>query len=345
METQQQSNETTIVPIVGRVVSEETLGLDLPENEDINAEGHPNFIESNTEAISIDELVSRCIVPTFSDNTLTIAHQNAIAAVYKAAEEVFGELTPPECRVSHAINGRVASALHKPAKDLTDDEKTVFYQRIAFIAHVKSLTRIVAGQTVELTIGMCRAYNEDKLYSRPSPEKFRLFVGWKVRVCSNLCLTCSGNSGLVECMTEADIYQKAYQLFSKFDPQKEETLELLENLNNTRISESQFCYIIGRMRLYQALPNEVQKTLPVLEIGDQAVNSAVRGFVTNPNFGLKEGETSITTWEMLQLFNEAIKQTYIDRWLDRNQNCTDFLLGIQKALQGEDTEGYSWFLQ
>ena len=340
-----ENNELAVVPVEGKIVSDTVLNFeDAPEAEAHENE-HPNFIESNTEAISIDELVSRCIVPTFSDNTLTIAHQNAIAAVYKAAEEVFGELTPPECRVSHAINGRVASALHKPAKDLTDDEKTVFYQRIAFIAHVKSLTRIVAGQTVELTIGMCRAYNEDKLYSRPSPEKFRLFVGWKVRVCSNLCLTCSGNSGLVECMTEADIYQKAYQLFSKFDPQKEETLELLENLNNTRISESQFCYIIGRMRLYQALPNEVQKTLPVLEIGDQAVNAAVRGFVTNPNFGLKEGETSITTWEMLQLFNEAIKQTYIDRWLDRNQNCTDFLLGIQKALQGEDTEGYSWFLQ
>lgn len=340
-----ENNELAVVPVEGKIVSDTVLNFeDAPEAEAQETE-HPNFIESNTEAISIDELVSRCIVPTFSDNTLTIAHQNAIAAVYKAAEEVFGELTPPECRVSHAINGRVASALHKPAKDLTDDEKTVFYQRIAFIAHVKSLTRIVAGQTVELTIGMCRAYNEDKLYSRPSPEKFRLFVGWKVRVCSNLCLTCSGNSGLVECMTEADIYQKAYQLFSKFDPQKEETLELLENLNNTRISESQFCYIIGRMRLYQALPNEVQKTLPVLEIGDQAVNSAVRGFVSNPNFGLKEGETSITTWEMLQLFNEAIKQTYIDRWLDRNENCTNFLLGIQKALQGEDTEGYSWFLQ
>ena len=340
-----ENNELAVVPVEGKIVSDTVLNFeDAPEAEAENSE-HPNFIESNTEAISIDELVSRCIVPTFSDNTLTIAHQNAIAAVYKAAEEVFGELTPPECRVSHAINGRVASALHKPAKDLTDDEKTVFYQRIAFIAHVKSLTRIVAGQTVELTIGMCRAYNEDKLYSRPSPEKFRLFVGWKVRVCSNLCLTCSGNSGLVECMTEADIYQKAYQLVSKFDPQKEETLELLENLNNTRISESQFCYIIGRMRLYQALPNEVQKTLPVLEIGDQAVNAAVRGFVTNPNFGLKEGETSITTWEMLQLFNEAIKQTYIDRWLDRNENCTNFLLGIQKALQGEDTEGYSWFLQ
>ena len=118
--------------------------------EEISGEEHPNFIESNTQAISIEELATRCIVPTFSDNSLTIAHQNAIAAVYKAAEDVFGELTPPECRVSHAINGRVASAIHKPTKDLTDEEKTIFYQRLAFVAHVKSLTRIVAGQKIEL---------------------------------------------------------------------------------------------------------------------------------------------------------------------------------------------------
>lgn len=318
-------------------------GAAEPE-EEISGE-HPNFIESNTQAITIEELATRCIVPTFSDNSLTIAHQNAIAAVYKAAEDVFGELTPPECRVSHAINGRVASAIHKPAKDLTDEEKTIFYQRLAFVAHVKSLTRIVAGQPVELTIGMCRAYNEDKLYSRKSPEKMKIFVGWKVRVCSNLCLTCNGNSGTVECLTEADVYQKAYQLFRRFDPEKEDTLQLIGALHNTRVSESQFCYLIGRLRLYQALPTEVLKTLPMIDIGDQAVNAAVRGFVSNPNFGLKEGEGSITTFEMLQLFNEALKQSYIDKFVDRNQNATDFAFGIQRALLGNDTEGYSWFLQ
>ena len=316
-----------------------------PEPEEEISQEHPNFIESNTQAISLEELATRCIVPTFSDNSLTIAHQNAIAAVYKAAEDVFGELTPPECRVSHAINGRVASAIHKPTKELTDEEKTIFYQRLAFVAHVKSLTRIVAGQKIELCIGMCRAYNEDKLYSRKSPEKMKIFVGWKVRVCSNLCLTCNGNSGTVEVLTEADVYQKSYQLFRRFEPEKEDTLRLIGNLQNTKISVSQFCYIIGRLRLYQALSTEQQKTLPTITIGDQAVNSAVRGFVSNPNFGLKEGVGSITTFEMLQLFNEAIKQTYIDKWVDRNQNCTDFAIGIQDALNGNTESPYTWFLQ
>ena len=78
-------------------------------------------------------------------------------------------------------------------------------------------------------------------------------------------------------------------------------------------------------------------------MGDQAVNAMVKGYVSNPNFGKKENE-NITCWNLLQLANEAAKSAYIDRWLERNQNCTDFALGIQRAIEGNDTEGYSWFL-
>lgn len=304
---------------------------------------HPNFIESNTSAITLEELTDKNIIPTFCDNTLTISHQNFIGAVSKVAEQVFGELTPVECRVSHPIIGRVPSAQNKKASELREDEKTVFYQRLAWVAHARNLTNTINGQTVNLCVGGVRAYNEDKLYRPQTPMKFKIFAGWKVRVCSNLCLTCDGFSGTIECMTEADIMQKAYELFGGFSPRKEETLELLENLRNTEISEELFCKIIGRLRLYQFLPVNEQKALPSLNIGDQAVNVMVRGYVSNPNFGKKEGK-EITCWNLLQLANEAAKSAYIDRWLERNLNCTDFASGIQRAIEGKDTEGYSWFL-
>lgn len=304
---------------------------------------HPNFIESNTSAITLEELTNKNIIPTFCDNTLTISHQNFIGAVSKVAEQIFGELTPVECRVSHPIIGRVPSAQNKKASELREDEKTVFYQRLAWVAHARNLTNTINGQTVNLCIGCVRAYNEDKLYRPQTPMKFKIFVGWKVRVCSNLCLTCDGFSGTIECMTEADIMQKALELFSGFNPRKEETLGLLENLQSTEISEELFCKIIGRLRLYQFLPVNEQKALPSLNIGDQAVNTMVKGYVSNPNFGKKEGEI-ITCWNLLQLANEAVKSSYIDTWLDRNRNCTDFALGIQQAIEGNDTEGYSWFL-
>ena len=341
---------TVVSPIVGEITSDKTLGIndkDIIEAEVIEEEewgdNHPNFIESNTQAITLEELTTKNIIPTFCDNTLTISHQNFIGSVIGVAKKVFGELTTPELRVSHTIIGRIPSAQNKKASELRDDEKTTFYQRMAFCAHVKDLTRTINGETVHLCIGGVRAYNEDKLYNRQSTMKFKIFVGWQVRVCSNLMLTCDGNSGTIECMTEADIMQKSLELFNGFNPHKEDTLRLLENLSSTTISEEQFCQIIGRMRLYQFLPLAEQKQLPPLTIGDQAVNAMVKNYISNPNFGKKEGE-DFTAWNLMQLANEAVKQSYIDKWLDRNQNCTDFSIGIQKALNGEDTEGYSWFL-
>lgn len=341
----EQNNLLAPVDMTGRVYSAIDFGMGAePEDDEQTSSQHPNFIESNTAEISLQDLVTKCIVPTFSDNSLTISHQNFIACVAKAAADVYGEITPIEIRVSHPINGRVPEALYKKDSELSEADKTLFYQRMAFVSHIASLTRTINGQEVHLCVGGVRAYNEDKLYNRKSPEKFKIFVGWQVRVCSNLMLTCSGNSGTIECMTEADVYQKAYQLFSAFDPEKDNELRILEDLNNTVLTEEQFCKIIGRMRLYQFLPTNEQNELPELTIGDQAVNAAVKNYVSNPNFGRKPGQ-DITCWNLLQLLNEAVKQAYIDRWLDRNQNCTDFAIGIQKALSGDPSGlAYRWFL-
>lgn len=311
-------------------------------DEAITEQPHPNFIESNTSGITLPELSSKCIVPTFSDNSLTISHQGFAETVLNAAEEVFGQLTPIECRVSHPINGRIPTALHKKTHELTEREKTIYYQRFAFVSHIENLTRQVNGQETHLCVGGVRAYNEDKLYNRPSPMKFKIFVGWQVRVCSNLMLQCSGYSGTIDCMTEADIYQKAIELYSSFEPN--DNLVALENLKDTSITEEQFCHIIGRMRLYQFLPLAQKKELPLLNFGDQIANGTVREYVSNPNFGIRNGEESISTWNLLQLMTEAVKASYIDTWLERNQNATDFAIGIQKALQNQDTEGYNWFL-
>lgn len=304
---------------------------------------HPNFIESNTQAITLEEIADKSIVPTFSDNTLTISHQDFCMSVYNAAEEVFGKLTPIECRVSHQINGRIPTALYKKTNELADNEKTIYYQRLAWIAKVGNLVRNIDGQEIHLTIGGVRAYSDDKLYNRPSALKFKIFAGWQVRVCSNLMLQTNGYSGTIECMTQADIRQKALELFSSFDPEKDNNLNALAELQDTRMTEEQFCHIIGRMRLLQALPVAQQKAIPQFILGDQAINEAVRQYVTNPNFGRKNGDDGISTWDFMQLLTEAAKGSYIDRWLDRNANSIEFSQGIRKALRYEETD-YDWFL-
>lgn len=333
------NNEMILAPIGGQVMSQISLGTAEEQAE------HPNFIESNTQGITFEELTEKNVIPTFADGTLTLSHGSIINATKRAAEEVFGDLTPVEIRVSHRIQGRTPEAMNKPASELQDEDITTFWQRMAFICHVKAFTRVINGVEVHLCIGGTRSYSEDKLFGRPTPSKMKLYTGFFCRVCTNGMLTCDGTSGTIECLTEADIYEKATALFSSFNPEKENALAMLENLGTTRISESEFCKIIGRLRLYQALPASEQNVLPKIILGDQAVNKIVQGYVSNPNFGLKEGEDSISLWQFLQLANEAVKQgAYINDWIDRNQNCTDFTIGLQRALLGTDQEGYDWFL-
>lgn len=313
-------------------------------DEVITEQPHPNFIESNTQAITLSELAEKSIVPTFSDNSLTISHQDFCMATYKAAEVIFGQLSPIECRVSHPINGRIPTSLNKKITELKDDEKTIYYQRLAWIAKVSSCIRNIDGQEIHLTIGGVRAYSEDKLYNRPSAMKFKIFVGWQVRVCSNLMLQTDGFSGTIDCMTSADIHQKALELFSRFNPEKDNNLNALAQLQDARLTEDQFCHIIGRMRLLQALPVAQQREIPLFLLGDQVINEATRQYVVNPNFGRKSGNDGISTFDLMQLLNEAVKSSYIDKWLERNANCTEFATGIRKALRYEDNEGYDWFL-
>ncbi len=134
------------------------------------------------------------------------------------------------------------------------------------------------------------------------------------------------------------------QLFQHFNEVKEATLYNLENLHNVWLSQEQFCKILGRLRLYQALPNVQQKQLPQILLGDSVINAATREYIKNPNFGIGNNpEGSITCWQLMNLLNEAVKSSYTDLWIDRNANCTSFATGIADALNGNDN-GYSWFL-
>lgn len=344
------SKQTTnaVAPFEGRLSLSKQFDLGEPATagadiNDLDPDNHPNFIESNTQAVTLEDL-SNNLIPTWADNSLTISHTNFIKTVRAAAEQVFGNLTPVEIRTSHPIQGRRPEAIHKKQNELTENDKTIYYQRMAFISHVVGLSREVNGQVVNLTIGGVRNYGDDQLYRTATPQKFKVFVGWQVRVCSNMMLTCSGNSGVIQCLTEADVFQKTMELFTTFNPERENILTQLGNLQTTRMTEQQFCNIIGRMRLYQALPIAEQHQLPPLLIGDQAVNEATRGYFNNPNFCKREGEDGISCWNFLQLLTESVKSSYIDKFAERNQNAVDMTIGLQNALNGTDEEGYSWFL-
>ena len=300
-----------------------------------------NFLEANTNAITLQELTEQCVVPTWANQELTISHQDFINTVHDAACNVFaGEtINNPEIRVSHIVRGRTANSLHKRTSELLESEKTQFYQRLAFAFTIPSLHECIDGQRLELCIGGVRNYSDLNLYrANRGMEKFAIFIGWRVNVCSNQVLTGDGVRLNIEVMSLHDLYKAVLDLFYNFNLEKD--IQLLHSLTQTRLTESQFAQIVGRMRLYQALPSYLQREIPKLLITDSQINNVCRDYYNNPNFGHKDN--TISLFDFHNLLTEANKSSYIDSYVQRGINATEITVGIGKALQG-DSE-YSWFL-
>ncbi len=300
-----------------------------------------NFLEANTNTITLQELTEQCVVPTWANQELTISHQDFINTVYDAACNVFaGEtVNSPEIRVSHIVRGRIPSALGKRSSELLDSEKTQFYQRLAFAFTIPSLHECIDDQRLELCIGGVRNYSDLNLYrANRGMEKFAIFIGWRVNVCSNQVLTGQGVRLNIEVMSLHDLYKAVLDLFYNFNLEKD--IQLLQSLTQTRLTESQFAQIVGRMRLYQALPSYLQREIPKLLITDSQINNVCRDYYNNPNFGHKNN--TISLFDFHNLLTEANKSSYIDSYVQRGINATEVTVGISRALQG-DSE-YSWFL-
>ena len=86
---------------------------EVREEEKVSVKSNVHFLEANTSEISIEELTSQCVVPTWANQELTISHQDFIHTVFEAAQTMFsGErINEPAIRVSHIVRGRVPSAL------------------------------------------------------------------------------------------------------------------------------------------------------------------------------------------------------------------------------------------
>lgn len=302
-----------------------------------------SFIEANTTEVTIDHLKGECIIPVFSkDNEETIAHQSFIETIYEAACEVFrGErIDAPAVRVSHIVKGRIPEAIHKPASQLLDSEKTIYYERMMFCFEIPSIYQDVAGNRLNLTIGGVRAYNQENLYAKKTAEKFKLFIGFKNLVCCNLCVSTDGYKACLKAMDTMSLYQSAVELFRSYDMQTH--LRQMAAYQNYRMSESQFAQFIGKCRLYQYLPNAEKKVLPSLQMTDTQISLVANAYFNDSNFCKNSETREISLWRVFNLLTGANKSSYIDNFLDRAQNAGELTTGLCRALEG-DAE-YSWFL-
>jgi hypothetical protein len=308
---------------------------------EIEQESHSGFMEANTEEVTLQHLKNDCVIPVFSkDNESTISHFQFINKAHEVVKNLFPEMdvSPPKIRVSHTIKGRVPSAVGKPAKELLDHEKTIYYERLAFLIELPSVRHIVNGNELNLSVGGVRSYNQENLYSKKSLEKFKVFIGFKNRVCTNLCISTDGFSNEIRIGSVTDLGQQMEQLFLGYNTEKH--LGMMERMSSFVLSEVQFAHLVGKLRMYQYLDKNKQKSLFPLAMNDGQINHVVREYYGCPNFGREEDGT-INLWKLYNLFTEANKSSYIDHNLERNVNAYELVNMMGNSLQNDLP---NWFL-
>ena len=300
------------------------------------------FITANTKSVSLSHLQKDCIIPVFSkDNEKTIAHQEFIEVVQDSVGKAFSHHTidVPEVRISHQIKGRTPSAIHKSAKDLLEHEKTIYYERMAFIIRVPSITETINGNKLALTVGGVRSYNKENLYSKKSVEKFQIFIGFQNMVCCNLCISTDGMQSEMRVGSVNELAVKVQESIANYDAQK--YLKEMLALTDYSLTERQFALLIGKSKLYNYLPKNEKIQIPQLLLNDGQVSTIAKDYYQDERF-CKNEDGNINLWNVYNLFTSANKSSYIDTFSDRNVNAFEFTNGLKNTLNGDSN--YSWFL-
>jgi hypothetical protein len=196
----------------------------------------------------------------------------------------------------------------------------------------------VNNNSLSLTIGGVRALNQENLYSKRSLEKFKVFIGFKNSVCTNLCISTDGLNTDIRVSSIAELKDKIYELISLFD--KERFLGNMERMSKFQLDELQFAHTIGKMRMYNHLTKkEKGGKLPLL-MNDNQIGSVVKNYYQDDNFN-RNIDGSINLWNFYNNLTEANKSSYIDSNLERNVNAWEFVTGLADSMQNQ-TE--NWFL-
>lgn len=294
-----------------------------------------NFIEANTTEVSLNHLKNECTIPVFAkDNECTISHYEFIESTKEVVEDILSNkgILKPDIRVSHVIKGRIPTAIGKPAKELLEDEKTIYYERLAFVIEIPEFSEFINGNKLNLTIGGVRSYNQENLFSKKSMERFKFFIGFQNSVCTNLCISTDGLKEDLRVSSILELKAKIYELINNY--KKKEHLTNMERMFRYSLTEIQFAHLIGKMKLYPYLSKEEKQTLFPLAINDSQLNIVVRDYHTDAHFS-KSVDNTINFWKIYNLLTEANKSTYIDNSLERNVNSFEFINYLLNSMENQ----------
>lgn len=331
------NNQLTVNPSIE--MEEYASYIEIEEQEIVSSSSA--FIGANTIEVNLQEIQRKHIIPVFSkDNEPLISHGDFIQTTYDVINHCFkGEdILSPSIRVSHPIKGRTPEARYKPANQLEDHERTIYYERAMFVFEIPSIQRTIDGQTLSLTIGGVKCYGDDKLNNKKgSSEHFKIFIGFSVKVCSNLCIWSDGAQVKLVVRSQGELMDAIMNMISVYNP--EQHLRAMQRLTEYNLTEAQFAQVLGRARLYNYLPNDIKKEIPPLLFTDTQLGSVAKDYFQDNSFCRNENG-DINLWKMYNLFTGANKSSYVDSFLERGINAFEFTLQLQTGLAGGGTNWY-----
>jgi len=301
-----------------------------------------SFIVANTVEGNKDEISRNHIIPVFTkDNETLISHTDFIDLTSEVVGKLYeGEtILSPQVRLSHPVKGRVPEAKDKPAHLLLEWEKTLYYERMMFIQEIASISDIIDGNELSLTVGGVKAYNLDNLYSRSlCDQHFKVFIGFQNKICSNLCVWTDGYMADIKVRNHGQLKAAIRTLLESYNMNFH--LSNLRKLTEYSITEKQFAHLVGRCRMYQHLPSQMKSEILPILFGDQQLGTVVKDFYKDYSF-CRDDKGDINLWKLYNLFTSANKSTYIDSFLDRSVNAFQFVEQVRKAV---DEGAACWYL-
>jgi hypothetical protein len=299
------------------------------------------FIQANTVESTLEELREKHIIPVFiKDNEPVISHTDFIDAVSTVTADIYSSETilRPSIRLSHPVKGRVPEAKHKLASELFEHEKTLYYERMAFIIEIPTVYDEIDGSMLSLTVGGVKAYNLDNLYNKKgADEHFKVFIGFKNSVCTNLCVWSDGYVSDLKAKSYGQLKGGIRTLLENYNAHFH--IRQMSQLTNHVITEQQFANLVGRCRMYHHLPYKLKKEIPLLELGDSQLSMICKDFYRDNSF-CRDADGTINLWRLYNLFTAANKSTYIDNFLDRSVNAYHFVEQIRLTLQNQASNWY-----
>lgn len=314
----------------------------LPDSISSGTGSSRPFIEANTIPSTFREIQKDHIIPVFvKDNEPLISQADFINATFQITNEMFRSerILEPSVRLSHPIKGRIPEAKDKPALELQDWEKTLYFERMMFAIEIPSIQETIDGNTLSLTIGGVRAYSQDNLYGkRGTDQNFKIFIGFQTKVCTNLCVWTDGYMGNLRVKNVGQLQGAIKTLLESYNQNFH--LYHLKQLCDYSLTEKQFALLIGRCRMYQHLPPEMKHDISPLLFGDNHIGSVCKDYYKDDSF-CKDNFGNINLWRLYNLFTGTNKSSYIDSFLDRSVNAYNFTEQIKWGLEGKST---SWYL-